>query len=85
MIRPPGRVPRTISLATINGLWREHGSKDAHEEVKIVIFQLGAIGRIAFLKLAVREALLHCTLVPSLNKVPRDIDVQHVRPESRRW
>ena len=40
------------------------------------------IGRIAFLKLAVREALLHCTLVPSLNKVPRDIDAQHVRPES---
>ena len=50
-----------------------------------MIFQLVQIGRIAFLKLAVREALLLCTLVPSLNKVPRDIDAQNIRSESRLW
>jgi hypothetical protein len=56
-------------LGHIERLWREHGSKDAHDEVKSIIFQLVQIGRIAFLKLAVCEALSLCTLVPSLNKV----------------
>ena len=50
-----------------------------------MIFQLVQIGCIAFLKLAVREALLLCSLVTGLDKVARDIDAQHVRSESRRW
>ena len=44
-----------------------------------MILQFVQIGRIAFLKLAVRETLLLCTLVPSLNKVLRDIYAQYVR------
>ena len=50
-----------------------------------MIFQLMQIGRIPFLKLAVREALVLCTPVPSLNKVFRDIDAQHFRSKSRFW
>ena len=50
-----------------------------------MIFQLVQIGRIAFLKLAVREALLPCMLVSGLDKFARDIDAQHVRSESRLW
>jgi hypothetical protein len=48
-IRPPGRVTRTISLATSNGPWREHRSKDAHDEIKRMILQLLQIGGITFL------------------------------------
>src|ERR1700675_1352745 len=72
-------------LGHIKRFWREHGSKDAHDKIKRMIFQLVQIGRIAFLKLAVREALLLCTFVPSLNQVARDIDAQYVRSESRLW
>jgi hypothetical protein len=54
-----------------------------------VVFQLVQLGRIAFLKLAVREALLLCVLVTSLNQVLRDIDPPLrvsplVRPSFRR-
>ncbi len=45
-------------LGHVKRLWREHGSKDAHDEIKSMIFQLVQIGRIAFLKLAIRETLL---------------------------
>ena len=42
------------------------------------------MGRIAFLKPAVREAHLLGAFVSRLNQVPRDIHAQHVRSESRR-
>jgi lipoprotein NlpI len=48
------------------------------------IFQFVQIRRIAFLKPAVREAVLVGALVPSFNKVPRDIDAQYVSTELRR-
>jgi hypothetical protein len=50
-----------------------------------VILELLQIGRIAFLKPAVREAVLFGPLVSSLHQVPRNINAQHVRPEPRRW
>ena len=52
-------------------IWREHSSEDAHDEVECMIFQLVQIRRIAFLKRAVREALLLCAPVSSLNKILR--------------
>src|SRR5207302_10142461 len=69
----------------VERLRREHGSEDAHDEVERPIFQLVEIGRIAFLKRAVREALRSCALVPGLNEIAGDIDAQHVRSESRLW
>ena len=63
----------------------ENISQGGHYQVKSMIFQLMQIGRIAFLKIDVREPLFLCTSVPSLDKVPRDIDAQHVRSESRLW
>jgi hypothetical protein len=49
------------------GLQRPHGTENAHDEVKCMVLQLVQVGRIAFLELAIREALLLRTLVPSLN------------------
>src|SRR6516225_1759194 len=43
------------------------------------------IGRIAYLKPAVRQAFFLRALLCSLNKVPRDIDTQHIGSESRLW
>jgi hypothetical protein len=48
-----------------------------------MILQFVQIGSIAFLKLAVRKALLFCPLVSGRDKVARNIDAQHVRPEFR--
>src|SRR5262249_25465737 len=72
-------------LGDIKRLGREHGAKDAHHPVKALILQLVQIRCIAFLKPAVRKALLPCTLVSRFDKVARDIDAQHVGSESRRW
>jgi hypothetical protein len=72
-------------LGHIKRLWREHGAKDAQNEIKAMICQLVQIGCIAFLKLAVRKTLLLCTPVSGFDKVACDIDAQHLRSESRRW
>src|ERR1700758_3946518 len=37
-------------LGDIKWLWREHRSKDTHDEIKRLIFQVLQIGGIAFLK-----------------------------------
>src|SRR6266568_2312035 len=63
--------------------WNSHGSKDADDEIKGIILQLVQIGCIAFLKLAIREAMLLRTLVAGRNQIVRDIDAQHVRSKSR--
>src|SRR5436305_480438 len=64
--------------------WRKHGSENTDHEIKRLIRQLLQIGRIAFLKRAVGEAMLRGALVSSLHQVARDIDAQHVRSEFRR-
>ena len=48
-----------------------------------MILQVFQIGGIAFLKLAIREALFLGTLIPGLDEILRDVDAQHIRSESR--
>jgi hypothetical protein len=61
-------------LRNVKRLWCEHGAKDRYYEIKRMIRDLMQIGRIAFLKLAIREAFFHCTSVSGINKIFRDID-----------
>ena len=76
-MRPPGRVTRTISFATSNGLGA-HGSEDADHEVEAPIGEFTQIGGIAFLEPAVRQALCLRASVPGFDKIARDIDAEHV-------
>jgi hypothetical protein len=65
----------------IKRLGCEHGSKDAHNEVKRLIFQVVQIRRVTLLKLAVCETALPGAPVSSVNQVLRNIDAEHVRSE----
>src|SRR6266568_1828873 len=64
--------------------WAQTSLRNTNHEIKRLIRQLLQIGRIAFLKRAVGEAMLRGALTPSLHQVARDIDAQHVRSEFRR-
>ena len=48
-----------------------------------MIFQLVQIGRIAFLKLTIRQAFCFCAFVPGVNQVAGNIDAEHVRSKPR--
>src|SRR6516165_12067328 len=69
-IRPPGRVTRTISLATC--------AKDADNEIEAVILEFVQVRGVAFLKPAIGEAQLLDAPVAGGNQVACDIDAQHV-------
>ena len=83
-IRPPGRVTRTISLATSNGFGVNMAPKMLTTRSNVLSGNPGEIGRIAFLKPEVRKALLLRTPVPGLHEVARDIHTQNVRAKFRR-
>src|SRR6516164_3243756 len=65
----------------IKRLGREHGSKDADDEVKRLIFQVVQIRGVTLLKLAVCETVPLGAPVSSVNQVLRNSDTQHVRSE----
>src|SRR5206468_8974056 len=68
----------------VEWLWREHGAKDAYDEVKHLVLQLMQIGSVSFLKFAVRQIMFPCALVPGLYEVLRNIDAQYLGAEFRR-
>ena len=81
MIRPPGRVTRTISLATSNGRGREHRAEDAHDEIERLVVQVGEVARVPFLKRQVREALFLGPTVPGLDEVSAQCRRRALGPE----
>jgi hypothetical protein len=68
----------------IKRLRREHGSKDAHNQIKRLIFQVVQIRGVTLLKLAVCETVLRGAPVSSVNQVLRNIHAQHVGSEPSR-
>ena len=83
-IRPPGRVTRTISLATSKGFGANMAPKMLTTRSNVLSCSPARSSRIAFLKPEVRETLLLHTPVPGLDQVARDIDAQNVRAKLRR-
>src|ERR1700751_2298741 len=65
----------------IKWLGRKHGSKDAYDEGKRVIFQVVQIRGVTLLKLAVCETVLLGAPVSSINQVLRNIPTQPARSE----
>jgi xanthine dehydrogenase YagR molybdenum-binding subunit len=63
---------------------RAHGAEDADNEVEPLLLQPRQISRIAFLKPEVRETLLLCTPVPSLDQVASDIHAENIRAQFSR-
>ena len=82
-IRPPGRVTRTISLATSNGRGANIAPKMLTTRSKRVVVEVGQIAGVAFLEAQVREARLLRPPVAGLDEVARDVDAEHVGAEPR--
>src|SRR5215472_7735121 len=70
-------------LGDVEGLGREHRSKDAHDQVEAAIFQILQVGGIAFLKLAVAEAVLAGAPPGGCDQVTCYVDAQHVGAKLR--
>ena len=83
-IRPPGRVTRTISLATSNGLGANIAPKMLTTRSKLSSSSSLQIGRVAFLESAVGEAEAPRSRVARRDEVAGDVDAQHVGAELRR-
>ena len=80
-MRPPGRVTRTISLATSNGFGANIAPKMLTTRSKLWSLEVVQVARVALLELQVRQALLGRALVAGLHEVPRDVDAQDVGAE----
>ncbi len=84
-IRPPGRVTRTISLATSTGFGANIAPKIADDEIERLVLECGR-GRLASpsSKRHVREAFLGGASVAGGHEVAGDVDAEHVGTEPRR-
>ena len=82
-MRPPGRVTRTISLATSNGLGANIAPKTLTDEIEGLVVERGEIGRVAFLEPAVGQAQGRSPSVAGSHEVAGDVDAEHVRAELR--
>ena len=81
----PAAGPRHAGhfLGDVERLRREHRPEDADDEIERVVLEIAQVGGVAFLKLAIREALGLGAPVAGLDKVGGDIDPEHIRAQSR--
>ena len=70
-------------LCHIMRLRRKHRAKKTHYDIKRLIFQVAQIGRIPFLKPAIREAQFNRSPVSGGDQIGRNIHAQHIRAEFR--
>lgn len=68
-------------LGDIKGFGGEHCAKNADDEIEAAIFEIVEIGGVAFLKLAVRQALLDGALSACRDEIACYIDAQHLGAE----
>jgi len=68
-------------LGDIKGFGGEHCAKNADDEIEAEIFEIVEIGGVAFLKLAVRQALLDGALSACRDEIACYIDAQHLGAE----
>ena len=83
-IRPPGRVTRTISLATSNGFGANIAPKMLTTRSKVSSPISLQVRRVAFLEPAVGKPSALGAAVAGLDEVARDVDTEHVGAEPRR-
>ena len=78
---PAGPRHRTISLATSKGLGANICAKDGYDEIEAAIYEIVQIGGIAFLKLAVGQALGNGALPAGRDEIACYVDAQHLGAE----
>ncbi len=83
-MRPPGRVTRTISLATSNGRGANIAPKIDTTRSNRSSARSVSARRVALLEPEVVEAFVGGALVPGLDEVAGDVDAEHVGAAARR-